>query len=244
MDIYRPEAPGRHPAVILIHGGGWIGGNKSGHQGTGMMLARHGYVACSIDYRLGPEFPYPAGFDDCQRSVRWVRAHAKEYGIDPHRVAVMGDSAGGHLVGLMGVRRTRDNSDPELSHYSSRPDAVISYYGCFELVRMWDIEMAHKPLTAWLGGAPQGREGIYAETSPIVRIPRSAPPFLVVHGDADKVNPVEQSQMFHEALRKHGVESTLVIIPGAGHGWAPDSPAGRQAEGAVLAFLEKQFGAR
>lgn len=241
MDIYRPEGVGPHPAVLLVHGGGWLGGSKAGHAGTGAMLARNGYVACAINYRLAPEFPYPAAFDDCQRAVRWIRAHASEYGIHPRRVGAMGDSAGGHLVALIGVRDARDNSDQELSRFRSRPDAVVGYYGAYELVRMWQIEMAHRPLTAWLGGPPEGHERIYRETSPASMVTRDAPPFLLLHGDQDRVNPEEQSHLLHEALRKKGVESTLLILPGAGHGWAPDSSTGRQAEAAVLQFFGKHL---
>lgn len=241
MDIYRPEGEGPHPAVLLVHGGGWLGGSKAGHQGTGEWLARNGYVACSIDYRLAPQYPYPAALDDCQRAVRWVRAHAREYGINPKRVGALGDSAGGHLVALIGVRDTRDNSDRELARFSSRPDAVVPYYGAFELVRMWKIEMAHKPLTAWLGGPPEGYEKVYRAASPTEGITRKAPPFLILHGNKDTVNPEEQSHLLHEALRRHGVESTLVIIEGGGHGWAPDSPQGKQTEAVVLPFLAKHL---
>ncbi|HTE19364.1 MAG TPA: alpha/beta hydrolase [Armatimonadota bacterium] len=241
MDIYRPDAPGPHPAVILVHGGGWLGGSKAGHEGTGRMLARNGYVACAINYRLAPAFPDPAAFDDCQRAVRWIRAHAEQYGVHRKRVGALGDSAGGHLVALIGVRGTRDNSDPALARFSSRPQAVVSLYGAHELVRMWDIEMAHRPLTAWLGGAPQGREKRYAEASPASMVTRKAPPFLILHGDKDAVNPEEQSHLLHDALRRHGVDSTLLILEGAGHGWAPESPHGRQAEAAVLQFFGKHL---
>jgi acetyl esterase/lipase len=237
MDVYRPEGPGPHPAVLLVHGGGWLGGSKAGHQWSGQMLARNGYVACAINYRLAPKHPYPAAFDDCQRAVRWIRAHAAEYGIDPDRVGAMGDSAGGHLVALIGVRDTRDNSDRALARFSSRPEAVVAYYGAFELVRMWQIEMAHRPLTAWLGGPPEGREKLYAEASPVSMVTKQAPPFLILHGDSDRVNPEEQSHLLHQALRRHGRESTLLILKGAGHGWAPDSEYGREAETAVLRFL-------
>lgn len=237
MDIYRPGGPGPHPAVALVHGGGWLGGSKAGHAGTGAMLARNGYAACAINYRLAPDFPYPAAFDDCQRAVRWIRAHAGDYNINPKRVGAMGDSAGGHLVALIGVRGTRDNSDRELSRFRSRPDAVVGYYGAYELVRMWQIEMAHRPLTAWLGGSPEGHEKVYRETSPASMVSRESPPFLILHGDQDKVNPEEQSHLLHEALRKKDVESTLLILKGVGHGWAPESPQGREAEAAVLAFF-------
>jgi len=241
MDIYRPSSTGPHPAVVLVHGGGWLGGSKAGHAGTGAMLARNGYTACAINYRLAPDFPYPAAFDDCQRAVRWIRAHAGDYDINPKRVGAMGDSAGGHLVALIGVRGTRDNSDRSLSSFRSRPDAVVGYYGAYELVRMWQIEMAHRPLTAWLGGPPEGHEKVYKETSPASMASRSSPPFLILHGDQDKVNPEEQSHLLHRALRKKGVESTLLILKGVGHGWAPESPQGREAEAAVLAFFAKHL---
>jgi acetyl esterase/lipase len=241
MDIYRPDTAGPHPAVVLVHGGGWLGGSKEGHQHLGMLLARNGYVACAINYRLAPKYPYPAALDDCQRAVRWIRAHAKEYDANPNRVGALGDSAGGHLVALIGVRDTRDNSDRELARFKSRPDAVVPYYGAFELVRMWDIEMAHKPLTAWLGGPPDQYAKVYAAASPVTGITRKAPPFLVIHGDADKVNPEEQSHLLHQALRAKGVESTLLILKGAGHGWAPDSAHAREAEAAVLAFFGKHL---
>lgn len=242
MDIYRPDTPGPHPAVLLVHGGGWLGGSKAGHQGTGMMLARNGYVACAINYRLAPKYPYPAAMDDCHRAVRWIRAHSKEYGINPRRVGALGDSAGGHLVALIGVRDAREGVDRELSRFKARPDAVVPYYGAFELFKMWDIEMAHRPLTAWLGGPPETHAKVYAAASPVTGIPRKAPPFLIIHGNADKVNPEEQSHLLHRALREKGVESTLLILEGAGHGWAPDSPHARQAEAAVLQFLGKHLG--
>lgn len=241
MDIYQPETAGPHPAVLLVHGGGWLGGSKAGYPTTGMMLARHGYVACAINYRLAPQYPYPAAFDDCQRAIRWIRAHAKEYDIHPKRVGAMGDSAGGHLVALIGVRDTRDNSDPALARFKSRPDAVVANYGAHELVRMWDIEMAHRPLTAWLGGPPQGFEKVYRDASPVAMASRKSPPFLIVHGNQDKVNPLEQSELLHAALRKKDVDSTLLVIDGGGHGWAPDSAFGRQAEAATLEFLAKHL---
>ncbi len=244
MDIYRPTSGGPHAVVVLVHGGGWLGGNKEGHRQTGLMLARNGYAACSIDYRLAPKHPYPAAFDDCQRAVRWIRKHAFEHEFDPRRIAALGDSAGGHLVALIGVRDTRDRSDPELRGYSSRPNAVVAYYGAHELKRMWLIEMAHRPLTAWLGGPPEGLEKRYEETSPVSMVTSRACPFLLIHGSSDTVNPLEQSELMHAALRKAGVDSTLLVLPGAGHGWAPDSEHGRKAEAAVLAFLGRTIPAR
>jgi acetyl esterase/lipase len=241
LDLYLPGQPGPHPVVVLVHGGGWLQGSKEGYRQIGPMLAAHGYAGCAINYRLAPEFPYPAAMDDCQRAVRWVRAHGAEYGIDGKRVAAMGDSAGGHLVALIGVRDTRDNSDKALSRFRSRPDCVVANYGAHELVRMWKIEQAHKPLTAWLGGAPEGHQQVYAEASPVAMADRKAPPFLIVHGDKDAVNPYEQSVLLHEALQRKKRDTTLITVREGGHGWSIQSPQGKQAWEATFAFLDKHL---
>lgn len=242
MDLYRPDAPGPHPAVLLVHGGGWLGGSKEGYAEFGPMLARNGYVACAINYRLAPEYPYPAAFDDCQLAIRWIRAHAAEFDINPKRVGALGDSAGGHLVALIGVRgKTRDNTDPALARYRSLPDAVVANYGAHELVRMWKIEQAHRPLTAWLGGPPEEHVKVYAEASPVSMVTRRAAPFLILHGDQDRVNPIEQSELLQKALEAKGADSTYIVIEGGGHGWALASPQGRKAEAATLAFLDKHL---
>lgn len=242
LDLYRPAGPGPHPVIALVHGGGWIGGHRSGYEEYARVCVSRGYAAAAVGYRLGPQYPYPAAFDDCQRAIRWLRANSKQYDLDPKRVAALGGSAGGHLVALIGVRgKTRDNSDKALAKYSSRPDAVVPVYGCFELIRMWDIEMAHKPMTAWLGGPPWEHKKTYHDTSPTELVTRKTPPMLLIHGDADKVNPLEQSQLMFEALRKKDVPCELLVIPGAGHGWAQSSDFAKKADAATFTFLEKHL---
>ena len=241
MDVYHGDGPGPHPAVLLVHGGGWLGGTKEGYNAMGPRLAAHGFTACSINYRLAPKYPYPAAMDDCHHAIRWLRANAKRFDIDPEHVGALGDSAGGHLVALIGVRDARPGTDRELSKYRSRPDAVVSNYGAHELVRMWQIEQAHKPLTEWLGGPPEQFAKVYREASPVAMADRKAPPFLIIHGDQDKVNPPEQSDLLQAALVKQKVDSTRLVIPGAGHGWALDSEQGRMAEAATLEFLDKHL---
>ena len=115
VEVKGMELDGKRPGVLMVHGGGWIGGDKAQYQKFGEKLAEKGYVAFSINYRLLPYFPHPAQIDDTQRAMRWIRAHAADYHLDPKRIGALGDSAGGHLVSLLGTTDTRDNSDPELA---------------------------------------------------------------------------------------------------------------------------------
>ncbi|MFN3653254.1 MAG: alpha/beta hydrolase fold domain-containing protein [Armatimonadota bacterium] len=241
LDVYQPEGEGPHPAVMIVHGGGWAGGNKRGHQHTGNLLASHGYVAFSVGYRFAPKHPFPAAVDDVQRAVRWVRAHAKEYRIDPERIGALGDSAGGHLVSMLGASDTRDNSVPELSRYSSRVRAVVNYYGPTELERMWKTELVRDLLRNFLGGPPEEKRDNYRAASPYEKLDRRTAPHLIFHGTADQIVPEEQAHLLHEKLRKNDVESTLVIFEGAGHGWSPTSSEGQRAEREILAFFARHL---
>jgi len=242
LDIYLPEGAPPRPAVLVVHGGGWMGGSKEGHRATGEMLAAAGYAAFVINYRLAPQFGYPAAVHDCQRAVRWIRANAAKYRVDPKRVGALGDSAGGHLVSLLGaLRETLENSDPSLEEYSSGVQAVVNYYGPCELVRMWAVEPARRPLTAWLGGEPAGREHLYAAASPLQKVHRRAPPFLIIHGTRDEVVPLEQARLLHEGLRRLKASSTLLVLEGAGHGWPRDSDHARAGDAAVLEFFGRQL---
>jgi acetyl esterase/lipase len=241
LDVYRPEARGTYPTVIVIHGGGWQGGDKKGHVHTCTWLAENGFTAVNVNYRLAPKHRYPAAVDDCQRAVRWVRYHARHYGVDPERVGALGDSAGGHLASLLGLIGTRNNRDTVLSGESSRVRAVVNYFGPSDLVRMWDVEAVRPLLTAWLGGSPQEQSTRYRDASPLMAVQRGAAPFLILHGDQDRLVPEEQSRLLHEALRKHNVESTLRVFTGAGHGWPADSEHGQASGEAILAFFNKHL---
>jgi acetyl esterase/lipase len=243
LDVYQPKSPGPHAAVLLIHGGGWIEGDKRGYEGTGTLLALAGYVAFSINYRLARKHPYPAALDDCQRAARWVRAHAAAYHVDPARVGALGNSAGGHLAALLGVRDTRDNQDPELAEYGSRVQAVVDYYGATDLERLWRPDRS-VGLEAFMGGPPAGREGRYREASPATWADRASAPFLMLYGTEDHQVPPEQARLMDGALRRHGVESTLLLFPGAGHGWPTGSRHGWRSLTATLTFLGRHLGGR
>jgi len=221
LDVYTPEqATGPLPAVIMVHGGGWVSGDKSDFKGDG--LARYGFVVFSVNYRLAnnPADVYPAAYDDVQRSVRWVRAHAAEYNVDPKRVGAFGASAGGHLVALLGTTDTRDNSDPDLAAYSSRVNCVVDLFGPTDFdPTLKASDEAHQIVLKFLGATPEDNPAVYTAASPINHIDAKTVPFLIFHGQDDPLVPVDQSQRFYNALIQNGTEAKLTIFPGEGHGF-------------------------
>jgi acetyl esterase/lipase len=230
LDIYHPirftEKP--QPAVLLVHGGGWIYGDKWQMRHTAEMTATAGFVAFSINYRLvsGPNTRWPAQLDDVQRAVRWVRAHAVQYGVDPDRIGAIGESAGGHLVTFLGTSDTRDNSDPALSQYSSRVQCVVDMYGPQVLVGDdgWKSPddrktQAYSLIAQLIGGKPEENVEALREASPLWRVDAKSSPFLIFHGGRDHRVPQRHSETLDAHLRKAGVESTLIIFPDEGHGF-------------------------
>ncbi|HZO89382.1 MAG TPA: alpha/beta hydrolase [Chthonomonadaceae bacterium] len=223
LDVYQPEAArGRRPGVVLVHGGGWMGGDKSYYEGIGQELARKGYVAFAINYRLAPLYHYPTQLDDVQRAVRWIRAHAGEYNLDPNRIGALGDSAGGHLVAFLGMRDTRDNADSELARYSSRVQCVVDLYGPTDFTLPASSVLnpqAIQILTLFFGKTQDQAPALYRDGSPILYVSGRAAPFLILHGTADTLVPIDQSQRLYNALRRAGVEATFVPMEKDGHGF-------------------------
>lgn len=223
LDIYRPAADGKNrPAVILVHGGGWAGGDKKDFADLGKGLASQGYVAFSINYRLATanSNKYPAQLDDTQRAVRWMHANADKYGIDPKRFGALGASAGGHLVAFLGTRDTRDNSDKDLAQYSSRVQCVVDMFGPSDFTAQGPLSPeAMGILVNFIGKTPQEAPDVYRDASPITFVDKTSAPFLIFHGTADPLVPIAQSQLLYDALRKAGVEATFVKFEGEGHGF-------------------------
>lgn len=169
LDIYQPAGPATqmHPAVVLIHGGGWTNLNKSTMRGMGQFLARAGFVAFSVNYRLfdGAENRWPAQLDDVQRAVRWVRANAARYGVNPERIGAFGHSAGAQLAALLGMEQTRDNSDPALAKYSSKVQAVVDVSGPSDFTTDRDRE-GIAFLARFLGTGYSNHPDVWREASP------------------------------------------------------------------------------
>jgi acetyl esterase/lipase len=232
-----PPRDDQRPAVILIHGGSWSFGSRSDMGGAGQELAKRGYVALSIDYRLldgNADHAWPAQLDDVQRAVRWVRANAGEFNVDPERIAAYGYSAGAHLAMMLGLRETRDDTDPDLTEFSSRVQCVVSLGGDMDLTVLQTDYSFKVTLEQFLGGTAEERPDAYRDASPVSWVDNAAAPSLIAHGGFDDLILAEQSRRMVAALTEAGVEVVYVVIPRVGHDgigqWALMSPL-------ALAFL-------
>jgi acetyl esterase/lipase len=240
LDIYRslPHAD-RWPAVVLIHGGGMWTGSRMHMEPPARQLAQAGYVAFSVDYRLVDAeagcHRWPAQLDDVQRAVRWVRAHAAEYEVDPRRVGAYGWSAGGQLAALLGTRDTRDVTAP-MASYSSRVTCVVDLAGDVDLAAYTRPPALHE-VVALLGGTVQEVPERYRDASPLSWIDRRTAPFLVIHGDRDNVVPIEQSRRLVAGLRAAGVKAEWVELANAGH----DDLTWDRVGPATLVFLDRHL---
>jgi acetyl esterase/lipase len=215
LDVYEPPDRGSQarPAVILIHGGGWMSFDKSTMTGMGHFLARSGFVTFAVDYRLlkGTENRWPAQLDDVQRAVRWVRANAGKYGVNPERIGAFGHSAGAQLAALLGMEDTRDNSDPALAKYSSRVHAVVDVSG------PTDFTVEHDPedvafLTGFFGADYSKHPEIWQDASPVFHVSKGDAPFLIVHGTKDQDVPIAQAQELFDKLQAAGVPASFIKV--------------------------------
>jgi acetyl esterase/lipase len=246
MDIYQPaQTEGVLPAVILVHGGGWSAGDKSDFTTLAEGLARAGYVAFNVNYRLATAEgnKYPAQLDDVQTAVRWVRAHAKQYDINPNKLGALGASAGGHLVALLGTMDTRDNSDKALAKYSSRVDCVVDFFGPTDFAPKG--LKTYSPLVMgillnFFGKTPKEAPALYREASPVYHINSKTVPFLIFQGTSDPLVPYSQSVELYKDLKAKHIEAKLVLFKGEGHGFS--KPEDNQtALKDTLAFFAKHL---
>jgi|SRR5579875_487758 len=241
LDLYLPKnAAGPLPLVVWIHGGGWQAGSKEST--PALFLLGKGYAVASINYRLSQHATFPAQIEDCKAAIRWLRAHAKEYNLDPQHVGVWGGSAGGHLVALLGTANNLKEWDTlgGNTDQSSRVQAVCDWFGPTDFTRIAVAnQRASGPVSRLLGGPVAENMDKAKKASPITHVSSDDPPFLIMHGADDKTVPPEQSEIFAEALKKAGVEVTLKILPGAGHGGtAFTSPESRKL---IAEFFDKHL---
>jgi acetyl esterase/lipase len=250
LDLARPEpVTGVHPALVFIHGGGWAGGSRAGYKGLIQVAAKRGYVAVTVQYRLTDpdkqgkaKNPFPAQIEDIKCAVRWLRANAEKYHIDPNRIGVTGESAGGHLSLLVGVT----GSEKKFDGTGGNPDApsqvqaVVNYFGPTDLARMYGYEKrVDRLLDTLIGGTPQERADQYKSASPVTYVTKDVCPILSIHGTVDKLVPVDQAVEFDAAMKKAGATSELIILEGEGHGFR--GPANQKAREATFAFFDKHL---
>lgn len=241
LDLYLPENADKPlPLIIWIHGGAWSGGSKD-NPGPALKFVRDGYAVAQVGYRLSPEAKFPAQIHDCKAAVRWLRANADQYHLNPNRFIAWGASAGGHLVSLLGVTSSvadLEGTDNALRS-SSRVQAVIDWFGPTDLRSDGSPRAAatlddpNGPVAKLFGGTSSQQKELAAKASPMAYDLKGAPPFLIMHGDQDQTVPVRQSVTFSEALKKAGVDVTYVLMYGSGHGFS-----GPQAIEPVEEFLK------
>lgn len=245
LDIYLPlKEPSRPlPLIFYVHGGGWCLFSKEYCQQS--YMAAQGYVVASASYRFSQAATFPAQTHDNKGALRWLRAHAEEYHIDPTRVGAAGGSAGGHLASLLGTTAGIAELEGTTGGHFDQPSnvqAVCDICGPSDFLRNPVTEQGKDPdgpdtmVARLLGGPPQKVRANAILASPIAHVTGNEPPFLILHGDSDDLVPVQQSEMFHDALKRAGVNSTLRVIPGAGHAFA-----GPEIDAMITAFFDKHL---
>jgi acetyl esterase/lipase len=228
LDLYRPETTGPAPVVLYFHGGGWQVGDKAeGAKERLAGLARHGIAVASANYRFAEQATYPAQLHDAKAAVRWLRAHGAEHGLDTDRIGAWGASAGAYLASMLGLTAGQEGLDGEVGNdldQESSVQAVVHWFGQSDLVvnsrRSWlEREILNPPFEGPLLGlsnVSDDRERAW-EASPLRWVHPDAPPFLIAHGDRDRITPAGESRALHEALVRSGAESTYLLVGGAGH---------------------------
>lgn len=222
MDVYRPSGDGSHPAVVLVHGGGFRAGNRQSYTKLANRLAEHGYVAATISYRFAPQFPFPAAVNDVKAAVRFLRANAKQFHLDADHIGALGGSAGGHLVLFLGLTAgvpEFEGTGPN-REFSSRVQVVADYYGPSDFTQSYGKSVdAAEVLPLFLEGNLAQKRLAHIRASPLNWVTPNAAPILALHGTEDKFVAYEQSVWLLERLLGAGVQAELETLTGAGHGF-------------------------
>ena len=243
LDLARPKAgDGPFPAVVCIHGGGFRAGSRESYDALCVRLAQKGYVAVTVSYRLAPKYQFPAAVHDTKAAVRWVRANAARYKVDPDRVGATGGSAGGHLAQFLGVTAEvkefeGDGGNPGVS---SRVACVVNVYGPSDFTKSYGKSVdAAEVLPLFLGGNLETARRAHVRASPLSWVTPNAAPTLCIHGTEDKYVAHEQAVWLVDRLKASAVEAELLTLPGAGHGFkGKDAEA---ADAAMLAFFDRHL---
>jgi len=239
LDLAMPaQVRGRLPAVVCIHGGHWRTGRRELCGPMTFFLAEAGYVAVTVSYRLAPAHPFPAQLEDVKCAVRWLRANAETYHVDPDRIGAFGLSSGGHLAMMLAA------TDPSAGFegtggfpkQSSRVQAAVSYGGALDLTAKYWQRLTTGMLVDFLGAPYAEAPERYRQASPIEYLDAPDPPVLLFHGDKDYLVPMEQAERFVAKLKDAGGSARLRVVQEAGHVWIGDNLVNTRRE--TIAFFD------
>jgi len=218
LDAHVPDGAGPFPAAILVHGGGWVAGDKQQYiTYIFQPLSDAGFAWFSINYRLAPKYKFPADADDVEEAIRWVKHNAEKYRVDAKRIALIGESAGGHLVSYVGAKQAP----------GTRVAAVVSMYGIHDFIT---ASIDWKPIPTeilqlfGIEAVDAGSAPILIQASPVTYIKKDMPPYLLMHGSKDEDVPYSQSVEMCKKMKQAGASCDLVTIEGGVHGmdhWEP-----------------------
>lgn len=215
LDIYVPKAPGKYPAVLLIHGGGWRARQVDADKPLAERLAQRGYVVAQVAYRLSTDAKFPAALHDCKAALRFLRAHAEEYRLDPERIGVAGGSAGGQLSGLMGMTA----GVKELEGSGGSPEESTAIKACVVMAATMDFVESNRmknneAVIQYLGPFAENK-ALYSQASPITHVKQGCPPTLFIEGehDSEKIGRPEMQVK----LRALGIPTKVITLKGAPH---------------------------
>lgn len=243
-DLYLPvDEQEPHPTILMVHGGAWFSGNKVHVTRHAQSAAEAGYAVVAINYRLAPRHKFPAQLNDCTQALRWIGTHADEYGFDVDRVAAYGYSAGAHLVCLLGM--TQGGIELEVpvgvdnqTDLDDLPTLKAIVAGGTPSEFSW-IPQESTRLAFWLGGSRQALPNVYTQASPTTHVDPLDPPVFLFHGSSDRIVPVSSANRLAKELKANQIDSTLFVIPEAGHMTAFFHDEARQR---AIRFLDQRLG--
>lgn len=225
LDLYLPQSKSNPPLLVWVHGGAWRAGSKSNM--PLLQLVKNGFAVASVDYRLSPVAKFPAQIHDIKAAIRFLRGSAKKYGYNAKKIGILGSSAGGHLVALMGVTNNHGPLEGDLGDFdqeSSRVDVIVDYYGPTNFMTILKQSTPHglsvrvPALELLLGDRPENRRALAKLASPVFHVDAKDPPLLIIHGDQDPQVPINQSHELHGAYKKHKLDSRFEVVHGGVHG--------------------------
>jgi acetyl esterase/lipase len=240
LNLARPKAgDGPFPCIVVIHGGGWAAGNKNGHDGQVIKYAQRGYVSATVGYRFAPKHRFPAQIEDVKCAVRFLRANAEKYKLDPQKIGAVGFSAGAHLSMILGVMGKEDGLEGEggWADQPSQVNAVVSFFGPTDFVSLEYPPQSRGIVATWIGGTREEKPDEYKKASPVTYVSKGDAPMLLIQGTKDVLVPWTQATIMGEAMTREGIAGRVDLIMGAGHGWGGAEAA--RTEEATQAFFDR-----